>query len=98
MNASFSTTCADRLILFENTATDTIGKPSLTSGGQYTGCGNAGNSFALSGQIRSTSTYDSYGNARTTTDPDANAGNTAHKGCTVGSSTYTTCVTYDFDV
>ena len=92
-------------ISYDGAAYATGQQSSLTLGeamtsDQYTSCGNAGNSFALSGQIRTTSTYDTYGNPRTTNDPDANAGNTAHKGCTVGSSTYTACVAYEttFDV
>jgi RHS repeat-associated protein len=61
----------------------------------YTACGNSGNGYTPSGQISITSTYDSYGNQLTSTDPDANAGNTAHQGCTVVSISYSACTTYD---
>jgi RHS repeat-associated protein len=49
------------------------------------------------GWIETTTTYDSYGNPLTTTDPDANAGNSTHVGCTVGggTTTYSTCTAYD---
>jgi RHS repeat-associated protein len=50
----------------------------------------------LEGWMETTATYDVYGNPLTTTDADANAGNTAHVGCTVGgTTTYSTCTTYD---
>jgi RHS repeat-associated protein len=62
---------------------------------RYTNCGTSGNGFTPSGPITTTHTYDTYGNLLTTTDPDANAGNTAHVGCTVGSTQYSTCATFD---
>jgi RHS repeat-associated protein len=47
--------------------------------------------------IETTSTYDSYGNQLTTTDADANAGDSTHTGCSVSGSatTYTTCSSYE---
>ncbi|HEY1388744.1 MAG TPA: hypothetical protein VGF38_09385, partial [Ktedonobacterales bacterium] len=70
-------------------------KGEVTSSDHFTDCGTAANGFLLTGLIRTTTTYDAWGNPVTTTDPDANAGNNAHKGCTVSGSTYTTCLFYD---
>jgi RHS repeat-associated protein len=61
----------------------------------YTNCGNSGNGFTPSGQISTTATYDSFGNKIAGKDADANAGNTAHVGCAVGASTYSSCTNYD---
>src|SRR5574337_425694 len=44
-----------------------------------------------SGLLRTTFTYDQYGNPLTTDDPDANANIAGHTGCTVCSTKYTTC-------
>jgi RHS repeat-associated protein len=65
-----------------------------TTSDRYTNCGVAP-SFTPSGQIRTTRTYDIFGNELTTSDPEANAGNTAHQGCAAGSSTFSSCATYD---
>ncbi len=63
---------------------------------KYTNCGTKANNFTdQSGLIRTTSTYDVFGNRLTTTDPDANAGISGHTGCTVGSTQYSTCTAYD---
>ena len=61
----------------------------------YTNCGNSGNGFTPSGQISTTATYDSFGNKLTGKDANANAGITAHLGCTVSGSTYSSCTAYD---
>jgi YD repeat-containing protein len=75
-------------------STLTLGE--ATTVDKYTTCGTKANSFTdKSGLIETTTTYDTYGNQLTTTDPDANAGNSGHKGCTVGSSTYSVCLAYD---
>ena len=66
----------------------------MTSSEQYTSCGNSSNSFATSGPIETSATYDCYGNQLTSDDPDANAGNSAHLGCTVNSVKYSTCTSY----
>lgn len=60
----------------------------------YTGCGSAP-SFTPTGPITATYAYDAFGNRLTSKDPDANAGNSAHLGCTVGGSTYSSCSTFD---
>lgn len=60
----------------------------------YTNCGTAPN-FTKSGPITATHVYDAYGNRVASNDADANAGNTAHQGCTVSGSTYSTCSTFD---
>jgi len=67
----------------------------VTTGDTYTGCGTSGNGFALSGQLRATSAYDTYGKVIGTKDPDANAGVSGHTGCVVNSTAYTTCDTFD---
>jgi hypothetical protein len=67
----------------------------VTTRDVYTSCGTATNGFTPSGLLRTTTTYDRYGNVVATSDPDANAGTSTHLGCTVGSSQYTTCVAYD---
>lgn len=74
-------------------STFTLGE--ATTKDQYSNCGTSTNGFATSGLIRTTSTYDTWGNQITTTDPDANAGNSAHKGCTVSSVQYSTCTAFD---
>jgi RHS repeat-associated protein len=66
-----------------------------TARDQYTSCGTSSNTFTLSGQLHTTTAYDQYGDQVGTTDADANAGISGHVGCTVGSSQYTTCTTYD---
>lgn len=73
----------------------TLGEVTQTD--RYTNCGTAANSFNdRSGAITTTHTYDNFGNPQTTNDPDANAGNTAHLGCTVvGSTRHSDCTTYD---
>jgi RHS repeat-associated protein len=62
---------------------------------RYTKCGDSSNGFTPRGQIRTSHTYDAFGNMVTTSDPDANAGNTAHLGCHVGTATFSTCTAYD---
>jgi RHS repeat-associated protein len=74
-------------------STLTLAEP--TTHDSYTGCGTSSNGFATSGQMRTTGTYDQYGNQVTTTDPDANAGSQAHVGCTAGGTTATACTAYD---
>ncbi len=74
--------------------------PNLTAGevtrtDKYTGCGSAANNFTPSGQISETKSYDVHGNQVTSTDADANAGNSAHRGCTVNGAQFTACTTYD---
>jgi RHS repeat-associated protein len=73
------------------------GRPLVTRVDQYTNCGTLANSFNdKSGPITTTHNgYDVYGNSLTTRDPDANAGDTSHEGCTENSNLYTTCTTYD---
>jgi RHS repeat-associated protein len=65
-----------------------------TTADVYRGCGSSPN-FTLSGQIRTTTSFDAYGQQVATKDPDANAGVNGHVGCTVGGVQYTTCLTYD---
>jgi RHS repeat-associated protein len=70
----------------------TVGK--VTTADRYTGCGTSPG-FTTSGQIRTTSAFDVFGNLAATADPDANAGVAGHMGCTVGSTSYSSCTTYD---
>ncbi len=51
----------------------------------------------IAGWMATTATYDTYGNQLATTDADANAGDSAHTGCTIDgdTTTYSTCTTYD---
>ncbi len=67
----------------------------VTAKDSYTNCGTASNGFTPSGQMRTTMTYDAYGNQVTSSDPDTNAGISGHTGCTVGSTQYTNCSAYD---
>jgi RHS repeat-associated protein len=57
---------------------------------RYTTCG-----ASPSGQVSRTTSYDVYGNPVGNDDADAVAGNTAHLGCTVGSTKYSMCDGYD---
>lgn len=66
-----------------------------TTSDRYTGCGTAANGFTPSGPLRTTHTYDLFGQQVTTADPDANAGIAGHQGCTVGGSQHTSCMAYD---
>ncbi|HEV7129358.1 MAG TPA: hypothetical protein VGN32_18130, partial [Ktedonobacterales bacterium] len=72
----------------------TLGE-ATTSDHYASSCGTAANGWTPSGLLRTTSSYDTYGNPLTTDDPDANAGNGAHLGCVVGSTSYSTCAAYD---
>jgi RHS repeat-associated protein len=65
-----------------------------TSDKYFTSCGTSPN-WTPSGLIETKHTYDTYGNALTTIDPDANAGVSGHVGCTVGSTQYSSCDAYD---
>jgi RHS repeat-associated protein len=71
----------------------------LTTQDHYTGCGTSP-SFTPSGQIRTTSAYDVFGDMVASSDADANAGVAGHTGCTVGSTAYSACTSFDntFDV
>jgi len=60
-----------------------------------TNCGTAPNFTDRSGPLVTTHTYDPYGNLLTTNDPDANAGNSAHLGCIVSGTQYSTCQAVD---
>lgn len=77
----------------------TLTKGLVTTSDTFTSCGTSP-SFTPSGKLEVTATYDAWGNQVTTNDPDANAGVSSHKGCTVGSATYTACLAYEttFDV
>ncbi|HEY7782367.1 MAG TPA: hypothetical protein VIC85_19400, partial [Ktedonobacterales bacterium] len=44
--------------------------------------------------LTTTYTYDGYGNATTTDDPDAQAGVAGHTGCAVNGTNYTACAAY----
>src|SRR5437660_551967 len=66
-----------------------------TTQDRYSDCGTPANNFTTSGQIRTTTTYDAYGNPVASDDPDANASISGHTGCTVGSTQYTSCSAYD---
>jgi RHS repeat-associated protein len=71
----------------------TLGEATRTD--KYTNCGSAANNFTPSGQISLTNGYDTHGNQVTSTDPDGNAGNSAHLGCTVGGAQFSNCLSYD---
>jgi RHS repeat-associated protein len=58
-------------------------------------CGTPPNFGDASGQKETTAVYDTYGNQIAMTDPDGNAGDATHKGCTVNSTLYTACTAYD---
>lgn len=82
----------------------TIGSTSNLTHGHATGmaryatsCGTGTIGSGLAGQLLATATYDAYGNAISSNDPDATAGNAAHTGCTVtgDSALHTVCTTYD---
>lgn len=71
-----------------------LSKGEATTSDVYTGCGTSP-SFTPTGQLRSTTVYDVYGQVVAGKDPDANAGVSGHVGCTVSSAQYTSCATYD---
>jgi RHS repeat-associated protein len=77
--------------------TSSLTKGLLTEEDRYTACGNSGNNYTPSGPISTTKAYDStnYGNLVGEADPDANAGVISHRGCTVGTATYSICWSYD---
>jgi RHS repeat-associated protein len=66
----------------------------VTAVDRYTSCGTSP-SFTPSGQIRTTHAYDVLGTEVASSDPNANAGNGAHLGCAVGSTSYSACTTHD---
>jgi RHS repeat-associated protein len=68
----------------------------VTTSFGFAGCGTPGNNFSdQTGASSTHHTYDVVGNQLTTTDPDASAGVAGHTGCTVGSTAYTACATFD---
>lgn len=69
--------------------------PLATSATSYSDCGTSSNGYTPSGSVTTTSTYNSYGNVIGSIDADANAGLAGHTGCSVSSTQYTTCSTYD---
>ena len=71
----------------------TLAEPTRTD--TYTSCGTSANNYTPSGQLSATSVYDAFGNVVAADDADALAGSSAHVGCTLGSSTYSRCATYD---
>ncbi len=73
----------------------TLTQGRLTANDVYTGCGTSANSFALSGKLRTTTQYNTSGQAIGTKDADANAGVAGHTGCTVSGTAYTACTSYD---
>jgi RHS repeat-associated protein len=80
--------------------TSSVTEGLATTTTSYSNCGTSANGYTTSGPSTTTTTYNSYGDAIATDDPDANAGISGHTGCTVSSTTYTTCTAYDgtFDV
>nr|MBA3824139.1 hypothetical protein [Ktedonobacterales bacterium] len=60
----------------------------------YTNCGTSP-SFTPTGQLRTTATYDTYGNNVSSDDADANAGVSGHKGCTISAVQHSDCTTFD---
>ena len=75
------------------TSSLTEGLPTETA--TYTSCGTSPNYTPGGTEIATTTTYNSNGDAIASADPDANAGNSSHLGCAIGSTQYTTCTTYD---
>lgn len=69
-----------------------------TAGDVNTSNGTTANSFACTNHLRTTHTYDSYGNLVTTNTPDVDAGVAGHAGCVLPGTTtpqYSLCQTYD---
>ncbi len=79
----------------------TTGQTSKLTGGLITSqdddasCGTSANGYTPGGKSTTTTVYNASGDVIATTDPDGNAGNTSHQGCTIGSTKYTECTTYD---
>ena len=67
----------------------------VTTDDSYANCGTSASGSTPSGLVRTTTAYDSYGNAIASNDPDANAGITGHTGCSISSVQYTDCTSYD---
>jgi YD repeat-containing protein len=84
----------------------TTGQTSNLTGGlattktSYANCGTSANGYTTSGPSTTTKKYDAFGNVIGSDDADANAGISGHTGCTVSSTQYTNCTTYDstFDI
>jgi RHS repeat-associated protein len=72
---------------------DTAGR--VTTASRYTSCGTSANGFAPGGPISTFRTYDASGNPVGANTPDAVAGSTAHQGCAVGTTAFSSCTTYD---
>jgi RHS repeat-associated protein len=75
------------------TSYDAAGR--VTTSSKYTSCGTSANGFTPGGPISTFHAYDASGNVLGVNSPDAVAGNTAHQGCTVGSTAFSSCATYD---
>jgi RHS repeat-associated protein len=66
----------------------------LTNQTDYTSCGTSPN-FTPSGPITTTHGYNAFGTLVSSNDGDANAGIASHKGCTVASTQWSNCTTFD---
>ncbi|HEU5383590.1 MAG TPA: RHS repeat-associated core domain-containing protein [Ktedonobacteraceae bacterium] len=75
--------------------TSTLTKGLATNKGAYTDCGTAANNYDATGLVSTVTSYDASGNVIGSDDADADADISGHTGCTVGSTQYTTCTTYD---
>src|SRR6266545_3587614 len=75
-----------------------LARGDLTRQDRYTSCGSSPN-FTPSGAITTTYGFDNgvapYGNPWWADDADANAGNTAHKGCPVNATNHSSCTSFD---
>lgn len=80
--------------------TATLTEGLATTETAYSSCGTSANNYTPSGASTTTTTYNTFGKAVATDDPDANASISGHTGCTVSSMAYSTCIGYDstFDV
>ncbi|GCE13576.1 RHS repeat-associated core domain-containing protein [Tengunoibacter tsumagoiensis] len=61
----------------------------------YSNCGTSANGYSVTGQVRTTKSYDQYGNDISSDDPDANAGIAGHQGCTINGGQHSDCSYYD---
>ncbi len=77
--------------------TSNLLRADVTAQNQYTNCGTSGNSYSPSGLLQTTTAYSTSNNGDmiATNTPNANAGLSGQKNCTINGVNYSSCATYD---
>jgi RHS repeat-associated protein len=93
--ASCHYTLYDGMTAYTTGQTSTLTQGKVAEQDSYTNCGTAPN-YTYSGKIGATTSYDSFGNATGSKDPDAVNGDTSHTGAAgTACASSTTCTQYD---